>query len=533
MKTVYSCMVTLAALLSLTMADPASAELVSWYAFNEGTGTIAADSIGNGPDITLVDATWEEGVSGTAVHFHGAGYGRDTAYSYTDDAITLCTWVWHDTFRTGVERYVTIGGEVAVIRRNSDGRLHFYMTTSGTMRHLYVADVLTEGEWHHVAGTWDGTTQRLIFDGVEIASQTPGGTLADGTMLRLSSPDGEPLNGKLDDVRIYNHALSPQEIAVLMNPTALAEAREPVPAHKETDVPTDAAFAWTPGEFAATHDVYLGTSFDDVNDATEPVGSVTDATFTPEDALEYGQTYYWRVDEVNGAPDYTVFQGDVWNFTVETFAYPIANVTAEASSAQPTSPADNTVNRSGLDDQDQHGVDLKTMWATPAGSLPVSIQYTFDKEYKLDELWVWNSNSELESYMGFGAKDVTIDYSTDGETWTTLENVPEFAKGTGQPTYTANNIIHFGGAMAKHVKLTVNATWGTVGIASLSEVRFFYIPTQAFRPDPVDGATEVRLDATLNWRPGREATSHQVYFGTDVNAVAEGTVSAETVTKHS
>jgi hypothetical protein len=524
-------MVTLAVLLSLTMADPASAELVSWYAFNEGTGTIAADSTGNGPDIPLVSTTWEEGVSGTAVHFHGAGYGRDTAYSYTHDAITLCTWVWHDAFLAGkVERYVTIGGEVAVIRRNSDGRLHFYMTTSGTMRHLYVGNVLTEGEWLHVAGTWDGTTQRLYLNGVEIASQTPGGTLADGTMLRLSSPDGEPLNGKLDDVRIYSHALSQQEIMVLMNPTALAEAREPVPANKATDVPADVTLAWTAGEFAATHDVYFGTSFDDVNNTTEPAGSVTDAAFDPEGLLDYGQTYYWRVDEVNGAPDYTVFKGNVWSFTVEPFAYPIANVTAEASSAQPASPANNTVNRSGLNDLDQHGVDLKTMWATPAGGLPAWIQYTFDKEYKLDELWVWNSNSELELYMGFGAKSVTIEYSLDGQTWTAVENVPEFAQGTAKTTYTANNIIDLGGVMARHVKLTVNTTWGFTGIASLSEVRFFYVPVQAFGPDPADDASGVDINAALNWRPGREATSHQVYFGIDPNALTDKTVTGHSYT---
>ncbi|MEN6425936.1 MAG: discoidin domain-containing protein [Phycisphaerales bacterium] len=321
-------------------------------------------------------------------------------------------------------------------------------------------------------------------------------------------------------VRIDDHSGAPANIAQLI---AVAEYYEaftiaiaPVPDSAATDVPRDVVLSWTPGESAATHDVYFGTSFEDVNSAStsDPRGVLisqgqVDAAFDPEGLLEYGQTYYWRIDEVNGAPDYTLFKGEVWSFTTETYAYPITGLTVTASSAQPASPASNTINGSGLNDLDQHGVDLKTMWVTPGG-LPAWIQYTFDREYKLHELWVWNANSELEAFMGFGAKGVTIEYSSDGATWTALENVPEFVKGTGSATYTANNIIDLGEVMAKYVKLTINTTWGATGIASLSEVRFFYTPVQGFEPDPTDGETGIALDATLNWRPGREAVSHKV-----------------------
>ena len=59
-------------------------------------------------------------------------------------------------------------------------------------------------------------------------------------------------------------------------------------------------------------------------------------------------------------------------------------------------------------------------------------------------------------------------------------------------------------------------------------MRFFYVPVQALAPQPADGATDVSIAAGLNWRPGREATSHKVYFGTDSNAVAAGAVAAQT-----
>ncbi|MEN6334449.1 MAG: hypothetical protein ABFE01_09325, partial [Phycisphaerales bacterium] len=131
-------------------------------------------------------------------------------------------------------------------------------------------------------------------------------------------------------------------------------------------------------------------------------------------------------------------------------------------------------------------------------------------------------------------KNVTIEYSTDGQTWTTLEGVPEFARATGDASYTANTIVDFGGAMAKYVKLTVANSWGgIVKQTGLSEVQFYYKPVQAREPQPADGAADVLLTASMNWRPGREATSHKVFFGTDSDAVAAGTASAATVTDHS
>ena len=64
-------------------------------------------------------------------------------------------------------------------------------------------------------------------------------------------------------------------------------------------------------------------------------------------------------------------------------------------------------------------------------------------------------------------------------------------------------------------------------------MRFFYVPVKAFGPAPASGATGVALDAVLNWRPGREAVTHEVYLSTDPNAVAKGTAPVKTVTEHS
>ena len=134
--------------------------------------------------------------------------------------------------------------------------------------------------------------------------------------------------------------------------------------------------------------------------------------------------------------------------------------------------------------------------------------------------------------MGFGARNVKIEYSLDGNAWTELAGVPEFAQGTGLPTYTHNTTVSFGGVSAQYVKLTITKGWGPTAQASLSEVRFFYVPVQARVPQPADGATGVSVTSNLTWRPGREAGSHKVFFGIDPNAVAKGTAAAQTVAGH-
>ncbi len=248
--------------------------------------------------------------------------------------------------------------------------------------------------------------------------------------------------------------------------------------------------------------------------------------------LNYAQTYYWRVDEVNASG--TVFKGDVWSFTVEPYAYPITGITATASSSDPSSsgPA-NTINGSGLTG-DLHGTSSSTMWAsaiTDPG--PVWIQYQFDQAYKLTEMWVWNYNVEFEQVLGYGFKDVTIEYSLDGKTWTLLKDT-QFAQATAAANYAHNTTVDLGGITAQYVRLTVKSNYTQVGLKQygLSEVRFYYVPVQARAPQPATNATGVSLSASLDWRPGRDVTSEKVYLGTDKTAVTNGTVAAQTVTSH-
>jgi len=317
---------------------------------------------------------------------------------------------------------------------------------------------------------------------------------------------------------------------------------DPKPANAATDVVRDVILSWTPKAVGAKHDVYLGTAFQSVSDASRanPLGVwagqvETGNEYDPVGLLEFGLTYYWRVDEVNGV-DLKVSKGNVWSFTIEPYAYPIKGVIATASSSHSTDTTPGkTIDGSGVNTSDQHGTDDKTMWlSSVAGPQPTWIQYDFDRVYKLHQMWVWNSNQILESVLGFGAKDVTVEYSTDGTAWTVLAGVTQFGRATVLPDYVHNTTVDFGGVSARHVRITIKSNWGgMLPQYGLSEVRFFYIPVFARLLQPASAATNVALDTTLSWRPGREAARHEVYLGTDPNAVRDAVIPVKTVTEAS
>jgi len=334
----------------------------------------------------------------------------------------------------------------------------------------------------------------------------------------------------IDEVVIFDVALTEEQIRDVMKGTGLtsSKAGSPIPEDGTTDIPPDTDLAWTGTDTAVTHNVYFGTNWDDVNAASlgPPLGvevgeGLTDTSYAPEQALDFGASYFWRIDEVNGAPDFTVFKGNIWSFTVEPFSYPVTAVTATASSShQDTTGPEKTIDGSGLDELDLRSAEAADMWLSGTGAASAWIQYEFDKAYKLHELWVWNSNQLIESFVGLGAKDVLIEYSLDGIEWAALEEATQFAQAPGTRGYAANNTVDLRGTVARFVRITINSGYGVIPQYGLSEVRFFFIPTSAREPQPADGAATSGADVRLSWRAGREAVSHEIYLGTDAADLA-------------
>lgn len=333
----------------------------------------------------------------------------------------------------------------------------------------------------------------------------------------------------VDDVKYYEG----EYVETVHGPRVAA--RRPDPDNGATDVRPDVVLSWEAGETAVAHDVYFGTVFEDVNSATRanPLDvlvsqSQTQTSFDPPGVLDFDQIYYWRVDEVGEAPGNEIYKGEVWTFTAESFVYTMQDVIATTNMTSESGKGpDNLVNGSGLNAADEHSVETADMWiATPPdGNDPGYVQFEFDRIYKMYEMMVWNYNMEFEWFIGVGVKDVTVQYSTDGQDWTYLTDV-ELQQGTGAATYTANTVVPFDGAPAKFVRMTINSSFGTTGQYGMSEVRFLYTPVYPREPQPSDGATGVDPDATIGWRAGRGTTAHELYLGTDGQAVADGTALA-------
>jgi hypothetical protein len=128
--------------------------------------------------------------------------------------------------------------------------------------------------------------------------------------------------GSLDDFRIYNYALSQAEIARAMRGDPLI-AWNPIPVNGVTfDILNTTPLSWSPGENAAEHDIYFGTDPNAVTDADTSTpdiyrGRQSTTNYTPPEGFEWGQTYYWRIDEYNN--NGTISKGKLWVFTVADY----------------------------------------------------------------------------------------------------------------------------------------------------------------------------------------------------------------------
>ncbi|HUU20324.1 MAG TPA: LamG-like jellyroll fold domain-containing protein [Sedimentisphaerales bacterium] len=546
------------------LTSTASAEIVGWWKFDEGSGTIAQDSSRYNNDVFFNgEPQWVAGYYNGGLEFDGSDDCLDRGvYEPSLDIVgelTFTAWV-----KPGATlRDHKIGGNITTGANGGGYMMGIYSNdmvelevrssagTSAPPSRPGGGTVLQTGTWYFLAATYSQTADGGIittyvngaFDAelvTTIVMDPSPGTFVIGRDPQI--PGLGQFIGVMDDVRVYNHVLTENELRDAMlgkwPPSEIAFA--PRPEDEQVDVPRDAALGWTPGIYAQTHDVYFGEVFEDVGNAegNNPLGVLVSQnqvanTYVPTSLLDFGQTYFWRIDDIN-AVDSTIHTGDIWRFTTETIGYPIPadKIRATASSFQDadTEPG-KTIDGSGLVN-DLHSIDTTNMWLSDTGD-PGSawIQYDFDKLYKLHEMLVWNYNGPF-LLTGFSIRDATIEYSTDGATWTVLPDANEFAQAPGTDGYQYNTTVDFNGVVAKSVRITANSNWGGPIFSQygLSEVRFLYIPVNAREPNPDSGATDADLDVRLRWRPGREAVEHDVYLSDDEQAVIDGTAPVETVT---
>jgi len=318
--------------------------LMGWWAFDEGAGTVAMDGSGNGNDGVLNgDPSWITGPLGGALDFSGTNSNVRAPHIPLDErSFTIAMWV--NLGQNTAEHIAFCQGP-----GSTNNGLHLRLggggnpPAGGINMGFYANDLVTGGgilelgTWYHLGFVYDIDAQeKRIYVGGSLeldGASTPFLGTTQDTIIG-SWNDGQWFEGKIDDVQVYHRALAEAEVAKIM--WGLADqslAQNPSPVDEATDIPRDIVLEWGAGEFAATHDVYFGTAFDDVNDGVGTLVSQGQAatSYDPDGLLEFGQTYYWRIDEVNAAPDNTIFKGEIWSFTVEPFAYPVQNVIATSN----------------------------------------------------------------------------------------------------------------------------------------------------------------------------------------------------------
>lgn len=211
-------------------ANTLSDGLVGYWKFDEGSGGAAGDTSGRGNDGTLEgfgSGGWVEGIIGTALDFDNSdSYVRIPDHSSLNPAvITVAAWI--NTAATGtVDQIVTkdngSSGQVWQFRKASNDTVQFIVFNETTFGQLISASTVADGDWHHVAGTWDGSEMGIFVDGDNEGSVGFSGAFRknqtnDVLIGRAETASPGYFDGLIDEVRVYDRVLKDGEISDLAN----------------------------------------------------------------------------------------------------------------------------------------------------------------------------------------------------------------------------------------------------------------------------------------------------------------------------
>ena len=465
-------------LLVLVVTGNISAELVAHWKFDDGAGNTAADSIDNAHPGTIGGtANWVAGQAGGALDFDGSTNYVDIGGDQPVISGTFSLTMW--VYARGIP---TAAGDLRMPLSNdtwADRAIHVHIwpetsvfridTKNGT--DISSNTVIQADQWYHVAGTLDAAGESKIYiNGVLDNSATGNGReyVIGPANIGAYQESSRFFDGMIDDVRIYSHILSEAEVQETMlgsDAPARPLARRPSPDDGALLTNTWVSLSWSPGDYAVSHDVYIGDSLDDVNDGTEGtfVGNYGTTTlivglsgFSIANGLIPGTTYYWRIDEVSDDDPNSPWKGDVWSFSI-----------APRTAYNPN-PAD------GAEFVDPNAT---LTWTGGYGS-------------QLHTVYLGESHDDV-SNAGGGMPLVSPSYDPD-----TLEREKVLYW----------RVDEFDGIETHKGDIWAFTTPGAVG-----------------NPAPANGAVDVPMLATLSWTPADTAASSDLYFGADADAVKDAT----------
>jgi hypothetical protein len=467
-----------------------SENILGIWLLDEGQGDIAEDSSGNGHDGTVINApNWVNGRFGTALEFVSGSYvdcGNDPAFNV--DVFSVSFWCniantqgWiHMVSRGQHFGGGNPGANNWGVMMVSGAETIRYEVFNNTGWSTIDADT-TLGEWHHVVATYDGVSGelQLYHDGALAATGNGGVMLQEdkplfiGAQSRDTGPGGS-FEGSIDEVGYFNTILTLEDIEMIMNnglisiTGGIAVATRPQPADGAITEDTWVNLSWRPGDFAVSNDVYIGDNFDAVNEGAE-------GTFIGNQTANF---------VVVGFPGFPFPDGLVPG---TTYYWRID----EVNEADPNSPWKGDV------------------WSF---TIPPKTAYFPDPADSAESVDV---DVRLSWTEGFGSKLHTVYF---GDSFDDVNN----ASGglpQGSTDYTPGTL-----RMAKTYYWRVDEFDGTDTFKG--DVWSFITEGAVMALDPTNGSVGITQTPILTWTPGVFGATHEIYFGTDQEAVKNADTSS-------
>ena len=472
--------ISYAVVLSLVLTSGARAvdpDLVGWWRFDEGSGTTAMDFSGNGNDGTLQgDSHYVPGQLGKALEFDGVDDFVEVPHAESlmaENEVTVMAWI-------NTPRHLGPGGELwqGILSKSNDPRsyslytdstgvLHFSTTSAGAYIGTVSSGQVPLNEWVHVCAMVIGGEHQYYINGEDAGTSGSGIVLgaedtANVVIGRTQEGAGRSFLGMIDDPRIYMRGLTQEEVQGAMAGEGLPQAFAPSPANGAIHEDTWVTLSWQPGDFAVSHDVYLGDNFDDVDNGTADTfrgnqGSTFYVAgfpgFAYPEGLVPGTTYYWRIDEVNDLNPDSPWKGEVWSFSVPPKTAYNPDPPDGAEFVDPNDPT--------LSWTPGYGAKLHTVYlgddydqvSNATGGMMLGVATYRPGPLELEKVYYWRVDEfdAIETHKG--------------DVWT------------------------------------------------------FTTPGAVGNPQPANGAIDVTFTPILNWTPADSAASHELYFGTDKETV--------------
>ena len=485
-KLIY--MISFVLVLGLVLTNVAGAadpDLIGWWPLNEGSGDTTIDWSGSGNDGTIHNAdsggmgaggsVWvNDPERGMVLSFNGDN--SSGAYVSTDLIIPAMTmendftwafWGKQEGDGTGVNEMILgnrFGGTQSPLQfiKFTPTRFEFFNDDYSYLEGINY-EAVPGGKWVHHVIVKDGTSLTYYRNGEEAGTNTITKTIDENPFFIGGEPEGWRWAGWISDARIYTKALTVPEVL-----GAMEGSGEVWPYASSPDPPDGAMYAdtwvnlsWRPGGHAVSHDVYFGDNFDDVDAGAE-------STFQGNQA----DTFL-----VAGFPGFAFPDGLVPG---TTYYWRID----EINDTEPNSPWKGDI------------------WSF---MIPPKTAYLPDPADGAESVEV---DGKLNWTPGFGAKLHTVYF---GDNFDEVDNATG-GLPVGIATYDPGTL-----KMAKTYYWRVDEF--DIIDTYKGDVWNFTTEGAVGNPNPSNGAVDVKQTQIITWSPSVFAASHEVYFGTDGDAV--------------